>query len=106
MTKAYLHNIKYALDNGYHLAVVCPEEGDYLQEPTTSYLLAKEGVESTGYAEILWLNPPYSEKAGEVVAVFVAQLGLEPDETIMDYGCNTLADEWANEYDKVIYIND
>lgn len=98
MQKAYLHNIKYALDNGYQVAVVCPEEGDYLQEPTTSYKLAKEGVESTGYAEILWLNPPYAEKANEVVAVFLAQLGLEPEETIMDFGCNAVADKWESVY--------
>ena len=93
MQKAYLHNIKYGLDNGYQIAVVCPEEGDYLQEPTTSYNLAKEGVESTGYAEILWCN-----NEGEVVAVFLAQLGLEPEETIIDFGCNAVADKWESAY--------
>ncbi len=33
MQKAYLHNIKYALNKGYHVAVRCAEEGDILQKP-------------------------------------------------------------------------
>lgn len=93
MQKAYLHNIKYGLSKGYEIAVVCPEEGDYLQYCTTSYNLAKEGVESTGYAEILWCND-----TGGVEAVFVAQLGLEPEETIMDFSCNAVADDWEKAY--------
>ena len=93
MQKAYLHNIRYGLDKGYEIAVVCPEEGDHLQEPTTNYNLIKDAVESTGYAEIIWLSD-----VGDIEAIFVAQLGLEPDETIMDFSCNAVANDWENAY--------
>jgi len=103
MQKAYLHNIRYGLDKGYEIAVVCPEEGDHLQEPTTNYNLIKDAVESTGYAEIIWLSdngdiPEHARAYPRIEAIFVAQLGLEPDETIMDFSCTPVANEWENAY--------
>lgn len=103
MKKAYLHNIKYALDNGYHIVVSCAEEYDTLQKATDSYKLAKEAVESTGYVEIAWCKKLKNLNRWKAEAKFLAVLDCEPEYTIADYWDNELANAWANDYDKAIY---
>ena len=104
MKKAYLHNIKHGIANGYHIAIQCAEEGDILQKATTSYSLAKEGVESTGLVNILWCKRNDEDK-WKIKANFLAILGESPEETIADYSCNEVADDWAKAYDRAIYSN-
>ena len=103
MKKAYLHNIKYALNKGFHVAVRCAEEGDILQKPTDSYNLAKEGVDSTGNAIIIWCKRNDDDTKWQAHANFIALLGDEPENTIIDYSGNDLAEQWANDYDKECY---
>ena len=43
MKKAYLHNIKYALDKGYRLCIKDGDEGEILAK-TRSYKEAKEAI--------------------------------------------------------------
>jgi len=105
MKKAYLHNIKYALNKGFHVAVRCMEEGDLLQKPTDSYKLAKEGIESTGMVELIWCKRSEEDNKFKAKAVFAVILDYdqEPDETISDYGINELTEQWAKDYDKECY---
>ena len=104
MRQAYLHNIKHGIANGYHIAIQCAEEGDILQKATTSYNLAKEGVESTGLVNIIWCKRNDEDK-WKIEANFLAILGEAPEETIADYSCNETAEEWASAYDRAIYSN-
>ena len=102
MQKAYLHNIKYALDNGYHIVVTCAEEYDTLQKATDSYKLAKEAVESTGYVEIAWCKPCNKTNTWQSKVTFLAVLACEPEYTIADWD-DELGNTWSNAYDKAIY---
>ena len=104
MQKAYLHNIKYALANGYRLCIKDGEEGDILAK-TRSYNEAKEAIECMDCTDIIWqTETSESERADgakpfKSLAWFTVNLwNGEPEETISDYSCNEYSQDWERIY--------
>ena len=110
MKKAYLHNIKYAINKGFRLVIRDGEDGELLTK-TYGYKEAKEAIESVDFTYIKWQRPTTEteqEETGHLfktLAVFAVMLEYdqEPNETISDYGVNEYSEEWSEAYDKECY---
>lgn len=104
MKKAYLHNIKFALAEGYRLCIVDGEEGEILAK-TRSYKEAKEAIECMDCTDIIWqTETSEAERADgakpfKSLAWFTVNLwNDEPDETISDYSYNEYGKSWERVY--------
>ncbi len=105
MKKAYLHNIKHALDKGYRLCIKDGEEGDILVK-TRGYFEAKEAIECMDFTTILWQTETSTEerdngaKPFKTLAWFAVNLWNDADETIYDYAYNEYTKSWERQYFK------
>jgi hypothetical protein len=110
MKKAYLHNIKYAINKGFRLVIRDGEDGELLTK-TYGYKEAKEAIESVDFTYIKWQRPTTETEQSETghlfktLAVFAVILDYdqEPEETISDYGVNEYSEAWSDAYDKECY---
>lgn len=105
MTKAYLHNIKHALDKGYRLCIKDGEEGDILVK-TRNYNEAKAAIECMDFTDIIWqTETSETERARgakpfKSLAWFSVNLWNDADETISDYSFNEYSRAWERKYFK------
>jgi hypothetical protein len=95
MQQAYLHLIKFALDNGHTISVYDGEE--YPCKYETSYIKIKDAIESVEEAQLFIFDKYGGHKTAWVL---VSAYGLQPDETVMDYSDNQFMQDWDAKYER------
>ena len=96
MQTAYIHLIKHALSQGNTVSVWDGEE--WQVKRSTSLRAITEAVKSVEEAALR-----IRDQDGNVVAwASVSAYGLQPDETVMDYGDNEWANAWFDGYTQSI----
>jgi len=97
MQKAYLNYIKYALKQGYKIALEV--EGEIVLKSSGSYKAIKDEVEAYD-AEVVLIVRDVEAKETLGVAVVILEYGQEPEESIVDYTVTPYNDKWAEQYYK------
>jgi hypothetical protein len=94
MQAAYTNLIKYALKDGHTVSVWDGEE--WQVKRSTSFKAIKEAVESVEEA-VLRIR----DTEGNIIGwASVSAFGLEPEETVVDYGVNKYMDTWNDNYNE------
>ena len=91
MQKSHLHLIKWAIDKGYTLDIW--GDGEELDYSGTSYKEAKEATEACDTATVSLVVD------GKQEGWFWIVNGLEPEEIVSDWGCNSVGNAWEKAYD-------
>jgi hypothetical protein len=96
MQKAYRHLVKHALGLGY---VVSVWDGEEWQVKRSNKLKTiTDAIESVEEAQIV-IRDSADKKIGWAI---VSAYGLEPDETVVDFGVNDFMDDWFNSYEETL----
>lgn len=95
MQKAYLNLVKFALRCGYRVSVYDGEE--WPVKRSTGYQEIVEAIESVEEADLMVFTQDFQKIAWAKVSAF----GLEPDETVVDYSCNSFMEDWEKQYNAI-----
>jgi hypothetical protein len=96
MQTAYIHLIKHALNQGHTVSV--GDGAEWQVKRSTSLHAITEAVKSVEEAALRM-----RDQDGKVVAwASVSAYGLQPDETVMDYGDNEWTNAWFEGYTQAI----
>ena len=94
MKKAYLHLVKYALDNNATVSVHDSEE--WAVKRSTSYADIKTAIESVDISSLRIRDRATGEVLGW--AGIVLESGQSPEESVYDYEVCPLLDAWDAAY--------
>jgi hypothetical protein len=96
MQKAYRHLVKHALGLGHVVSVWDGEE--WQVKRSGKFKTITDAIESVEEAQIV-IRDSADKKIGWAI---VSAYGLEPDETVIDFGVNDFMDDWFNSYEETL----
>ena len=97
MQKAHLHLIKWAVARGYSAAVYGEGEFDGIH---STYKDIKDNCEACDMGQLVLVKPSKQEGKWISLATFayVHEYEQEPEESIYDYGVNSISEQWDKDY--------
>jgi hypothetical protein len=96
MQKAYRHLVKHALSLGHVISVW--DGGEWQVKRSNKLKTITDAIESVEEAQIV-IRDSADKKLGWA---FVSAYGLEPEETVIDFGVNEFMDAWYDSYEKTL----
>jgi len=99
MQKAHLHLIKWAVSEGYSIAVYGEGEFDGIH---STYKTIKDNVEACDMGEMVLVKPSVKNVGKYIKLVgfaYIFEYDQDPEETIYDYGVNEVSEAWSAAYE-------